>query len=126
VINSDIQSSWEIEGLDKHKALSQFGGSNETLLIVLHSYVDNTPGLLDKIRTCTETQLQDYALLVHGIKGTTYGICADAVGKQAETLEHAARRGDFPFVSEHNDALIEATEKLIDRIRVTLQEIENR
>jgi CheY-like chemotaxis protein len=124
VVNSDIHS-WEIEGLDKRKALTQFGGSNETLLIVLHSYVDNTPDLLDKIRTCTEAQLQDYALLVHGIKGTTYGICADAVGKQAELLEHAARRGDFKFVSEHNDVLIEATETLIDRIRVTIQEIEH-
>ena len=111
----------EIEGLDKEKALIQFGGSEETLWIVLQSYVDNTPALLEKIRTCTEEELTDYTLLVHGIKGTSYGICANVVGKQAESLEHAARQGDFKFISEHNTALIEATEALIERIKAVLQ-----
>jgi CheY-like chemotaxis protein len=113
--------TWEIEGLNKEKALVQFGGSEETLLIVLQSYVDNTPALIDKIRICAESQLPDYAVLIHGIKGTCYGVCADVVGKQAEELEHAAKRGDFQYVSGHNAAFVAATEALIGRIKTMLQ-----
>jgi CheY-like chemotaxis protein len=112
----------EVEGLDKAKALTAFGGSEETLVIVLQSYVDNTPELLDKIRTYNEAQLQDYVLVVHGIKGTTYGICVESVGKQAEELEHAARRGDMQYVAEHNAKLIKAVEDLIERIRAALKQ----
>ena len=115
--------TWEIDGVNKEKALAQFGNNEETYFIVLQSFVVNTPSLLSKIRTCTESQLKDYALLVHGIKGTCYGICADVVGAQAETLEVAARRGDFQHVSEHNTAFIEAAEDLIGRIRAVLREL---
>jgi hypothetical protein len=120
VVAAEPQETWEVEGVNKEKALIQFG-SEETFFIVLHSFVANTPGLLDKIRTCTESQLHDYALLVHGIKGTCYGICADPVGKLGEALEHAARQGQFSYVSEHNAAFIESTEALIDRISTMLQ-----
>ena len=122
VADLDEQDSWEIEGLDKARALEQFGGSEETYLIVLQSYVTNTPDLLDKIRAYTKAQLPNYAITVHGIKGTSYGICADTVGNLAEKLEHAAKRGDFQYVSEHNDKLIEATEQLIARIDAVLRE----
>jgi HPt (histidine-containing phosphotransfer) domain-containing protein len=115
--------AWTIEGLDKEKALVQFGGSEETYLIILQSYVVNTPGLLEKIRTCTEENLQDYAIVVHGIKGTSYGICADVVGKQAETLEQAARQSGFQYVSKHNDEFVKATEELIGRIKTVLREL---
>jgi len=121
-VDSGEPSSWVIEGVDKEKALKQFDGSEETFLIVLNSFLINTPSLLDKIRECTESQLSDYTVLFHGIKGTCYGICADTVGKQAEELEHAANRGDFQYVSEHNDAFIKATEDLIARIKEVLPE----
>jgi len=121
--DSNGQPSWKIEGIDKEKALVQFGGSEETFLIVLQSYAINTPSLLEKIRAVVDAPLQDYAILVHGIKGTSYGIGADELGKQAEALEHAARHGDAQYVSEHNAELIKATEDLIDRINTTLREL---
>ena len=120
--SSPQEMSWEIDGVDKKKGLAQFG-SEGTFFAVLQSFVTNTPGLLDKIRTCTEAQLPDYTLLVHGIKGTCFGICADTVGKQAEALEHAAHHGNFQFVSEHNDKLIEEVEQLIRRIDAVLQNV---
>jgi len=40
---SSATTTWEIDGVNKAKALVQFGGNEETLLVVLHSYVDNTP-----------------------------------------------------------------------------------
>ena len=121
--DSTSHDSWEIEGLDKARALMQFGDNEEVYLVILQSYAVNTPDLLDKIRTCTESQLSDYAIVVHGIKGTSYGICADTVGKRAEALEHAAKRGDFSFVSKHNAEFIKTAEELIDRINAILREI---
>ena len=123
ISGSDTQPSWEIEGVNKERALTQFG-SEETYCIVLQSFVTNTPGLLDKIRTYTEDQLHDYAVFVHGVKGTCYGICADVVGKQAETLEHAALRGDFQYVSEHSEKLIKAVENLIEHIESLLKDLQ--
>ena len=123
IISIDSQTStWTIEGIDKDKALKQFGESEETCFIVLNSFVTNTPGLLDKIRGCTESQLSDYAVLIHGIKGTCRGICADVVGEQAEKLEHAAEQGNYQYVSEHNSVFIETVEELMERIKATLQE----
>ena len=124
-LQSSTPASWEIEGVDKAKALAQFN-SERTFVAILESFAVNTPPLLDKIRTCTESQLPDYATLIHGIKGTCYSICADGVGKQAEELEHAAKQGNFRYVSEHNDPLIAAVETLINRIRITLQELKER
>ena len=118
-----VPESWKIEGLDKARALAQFGDSEETYLPILQSYAVNTPDLLDKIRTCTESELPNYAIIVHGIKGTSYGICADMVGTQAEALEHAARQGNFQYISEHNAGFIKATEELIDRINAVLLEL---
>jgi hypothetical protein len=69
--------------------------------------------------------LKDYTLLVHGIKGTCYGICADGVGKQAEILEQMARQGNFQYVSEHNDKLIQTVEDLVVNIKETLQKFDH-
>jgi len=110
--------------LDKAKGLMQFG-DEEVYLTILQSYVSHTPDLLDKIRTCAESELPNYAIIAHGIKGTSYAIGADAIGKQAETLEQAARRSDFQYVSENNAGFIEATEQLIDRINTVLREVKN-
>jgi len=120
VISSATRASWTIAGLDKERALVQFGNSEATLLVILQSFVKNTPGLLDKIRVITASQLQDHVALFHGIKGTCYGICADGVGKQAEALEHAARQANVRYFSEHHDNFIKAVEELIDRIKTVL------
>ena len=124
VVAAGQQQSWRIDGVDKEKALEQFGNNEETYLIILQSFVMYTPDLLDQIRTYVESRLKDYALAIHGIKGTCYGIHADAVGKQAEALEIAARREDFRYISEHNAEFIKAAEELIKRISAVLKELE--
>jgi hypothetical protein len=55
----------------------------------------------------------EYATTVHGIKGSSRGIYAIAVGDMAENLEKAAKTGDFDFVCENNVHLLESMNKLI-------------
>jgi HPt (histidine-containing phosphotransfer) domain-containing protein len=57
--------------------------------------------------------LGEYAITVHGIKGSSRGICAEEVGAKAEALEHAAKDGNYDFVTAHNADFIEAAEVLI-------------
>ncbi|MDR1043053.1 MAG: hypothetical protein LBL54_04030, partial [Clostridiales Family XIII bacterium] len=88
-----------ISGLDVEKGLSRFGG-DESFIRTLRSYAKHTPPLIEKIRNFEESDLPDVAVTVHGIKGSSYGICADVVGKKAEALEHAAKAGEYAFVSD--------------------------
>jgi hypothetical protein len=54
---------------------------------------------------------------VHGLKGSSYGICAEEIGKMAEELEFAAKRGDLETVRAKNGALIQETEALLSKLR---------
>ena len=83
---------------------------------VLQSFAYNTKSHLEALKEVSESSLPDYAISVHGLKSSCRGICAEAAGKQAESLEMAAKQGDLNFVSANNQALIDAVEKLIAEI----------
>jgi HPt (histidine-containing phosphotransfer) domain-containing protein len=104
------------------KGIHRFG-SDAGFFEVLRSFAKNTPGLLDQLRGITEQTLADYTVIVHGIKGSCLGICADDLGARAEQLELAAKANDVAFVSEHNGEFILAAEKLIDEISDLLQNL---
>ena len=103
----------DIYGLDVKKGLERFGNDVETYIGVLRSFTANIPSLLKKIEGVTVNDLADYAITVHGIKGSSRGIYAAAVANNAEILEKAAKNGDFLFVSSNNNEFIKSTEKLI-------------
>jgi CheY-like chemotaxis protein len=100
-----------VEGLDAGKGLERFGGDGKSYMESLRSYVIHTPELLKAARN-TEL-LTDYAITVHGIKGSSRGISADAIGQKAEELEHAAKAGNLDLVREENSGFILAGEEFI-------------
>ncbi|MDR3231216.1 MAG: response regulator [Synergistaceae bacterium] len=118
---SHTVGQWRIDGVDLAKALTRLGDDEELLLNVLKSYAVNTKPLLDRIRLCEKERLAEYAIIVHGIKGSSYNICAEPVGNKAQDLEHAAKREDFAFVQSNNDAFIELAEKLIEGLSAMLE-----
>jgi signal transduction histidine kinase/CheY-like chemotaxis protein len=109
-----------IEGLNIKEGCSRFGGES-AYREVLRSYATHTPELLDKLRDVREKTregtLSEYATVVHGLKGSSYGICADGIGKMAEELESAAKNGDVETVRAKNGELILAVEALLSRLR---------
>jgi hypothetical protein len=111
---------WRIDGLDLKKCLERFGGDGDVLLRTLRAFVANTPALLDRMRVPTEENLPGYAIVVHGIKSSSYGICAMPAGKRAEELERAAQSGDFAFVRENNGALVKTVDNLIAALSAML------
>jgi signal transduction histidine kinase/CheY-like chemotaxis protein len=112
-----------IDGINFGKALSRFGGNTNAYLQVLRSFVTHTPAILEKLRTPVQEDLHEYAIAVHGVKGSSYNICAELVGWQAEELEVAAKSGNFAIVESKNDAFINAAEKLISKLSALLDDL---
>jgi HPt (histidine-containing phosphotransfer) domain-containing protein len=112
----DVDTKWaegEIDGLNFTKGLARFGGNMETYLEIVASYVHYIPALLAKARVVIPETLADYAIIMHGIKGSSRHFDAETVGNLADALERAAKAGDFAFVQEHNPVFLETAEKLL-------------
>jgi len=82
---------------------------------VLRSYCIHTPILLEKLRHSKNED--EYTITVHGLKGSSAGICADAVTKQADALERASRKKDMRYIELNNALFIKDVEKLLSRLR---------
>ncbi|MDR2770687.1 MAG: response regulator [Clostridiales Family XIII bacterium] len=109
-----------IDGIDAAGCLERFGGDVSALLEVLRSYAAHTAPLLEKLRQTAREDLPAYAIIVHGIKGSSRGVCAAALADMAEALERAAKAGDADFVEANNGGLVEAAERLLERLRAAL------
>jgi PAS domain S-box-containing protein len=110
----------KLEGMDFETGLKRYG-SEEIYMKVLQSYVTHSPELLDKLRSLTRETLPDYAVTVHGLKGASYGVCANETGKGAEELEHAAKAGDYEKVRAKNATFIAKAAALLDGLRKLLE-----
>jgi signal transduction histidine kinase/DNA-binding response OmpR family regulator len=111
---ADTLRAAALEGLEWKKGLERFGGDGKSYTESLRSYAVHTPALLDSLRN--QEALEQYTVTVHGIKGSSYGISADAIGRKAEELEHAARAGNRSFVEAENGGFISMTERFIIRL----------
>ena len=117
-------SQWEINGLNVKKSIEYFGGDTGSFIDVLKSYVMNTPPLLERIQTINREDMDNYKVIVHGIKSSSRSIGAEKTGSQAEALEHAAATGDFEFVSGNNGDFVRSAESLIGNISSFLENLE--
>jgi CheY-like chemotaxis protein len=121
---SAIFDEAQIEGLDITSGLARFSGDEDSYVSTLRSYAQNTAPLIDAIREVTEENLPQIAVTVHGIKGSSFSISADVIGKQAEKLEHAAKAGDLAFVSENIGSFIAAAEEFLLRLNEFLAQVQ--
>jgi CheY-like chemotaxis protein len=140
---ASIMAGRSLEGIDLNSGLKRFDGNEETYLGIVSSYFAQIETTLGKIRACTsenwpleegwsskEADLQkktldEYRILVHSLKGTSYTIGARHIGSMAEELEKAAFSEDMKFINANNGSLIESLEKLIPVLKDFLDEIQN-
>jgi CheY-like chemotaxis protein len=116
-----IRNVW-VEGLNTEKGLERFGGAGKPYMDSLRSYVVHTPPLLKAAQAVGS--LADYAITVHGIKGSSYGVSADFIGQKAEQLEHAAKTGNADFINKENETFIKAAEQFIANLTEQLDVLE--
>jgi len=114
-------SSW----IDMEKGIARFGNDKDSYLQVLHSYAVNTRSLLELIRGVNRENLPDYAIAVHGVKGSSRGICINFIGDKAEELEKAAKEGNYDFIIAQNAAFADNLEKILDLLDGMLRQMES-
>jgi signal transduction histidine kinase/CheY-like chemotaxis protein len=115
-----------IPGINAEEGLERFGGSVNTYWDIIKSFARNTSLLLKEIRDSTyfEENINGYAIIVHGIKGSGRSIGAEALGAQAEALEHAAKAGDLAFVRENHDVFMQTADQLLEAINGEINRME--
>ncbi|MDR0854505.1 MAG: transporter substrate-binding domain-containing protein [Clostridiales Family XIII bacterium] len=106
-----------IEGLDVDVALGRTMGDTVAYLETLRTYANSTMDLLGAAEELLATDLYEYSVIVHGIKGSSYAVGAEAVGKKAEALEHAAKNGDRAFVNSNHDDFSLSVKKLLEALK---------
>ena len=112
-----------IPGLNIEKGLSRFYNDKSAYVEVLRSYSKNTPPLLEESKKVTKNSLEEYVTGVHGIRGSSSGICAEETAAMAEELEKAAIAGDYDYIAANNASLVEKALKLISDIDIMLEEL---
>jgi|GEM_PF-630585 len=112
-----------IEGLDIAQGLERYDGDEETYLMILRSYASSVHSMLGAFNTVNNDNLARYKINIHGIKGASYDIFANQVGKKAEDLEKAAIVGDLSYINDHNPLFILDTDKFIGDIKDMLSAI---
>ncbi len=110
-------------GLDMQAGVQHYG-SIEAYREILRSYAAHTPALLETMRGVSQATLPDYAVAVHGLKGASQGIGANAVGRMAELLEEGAKKGDYAFVAARHEAFARAVEGLLAALPDLLRDTE--
>jgi CheY-like chemotaxis protein len=105
-----------VDGIDLVRGKERYN-NEAAYLDILRSYYIHTPALLEKLRSLSNKpgglSLAEYTVVIHGLKGSSYGICANIIGKEAEALEGAARAGEFEKVLADNGPFIEQMELLL-------------
>jgi len=127
VLNDD--KNWQalengISGINIEKGLSRFYGDKNAYVEVLRSYAKNTIPLLEESQNVDKADLESYATIVHGIKGSSGAICAEEASGMAEALEKAAIDGDFDYITANNDNLTLTVQGVISSIEATLAEVD--
>ena len=108
-----------IEGIDIQAGKKRY--PDDTYIDVLQAYNKHIPPLLDVLRR-RET-IEEYITTVHGIKGASFGICADDIARQAAALEAAGRSGDTQFIDTNNGPFIETVSSILQQLNDFLTSI---
>jgi len=114
-----------IEGINIQKGLSRFRDDKKAYINVLRSFAKNTAPLLETLQNVDKNNLTEYAVTVHGIKGSSGSICADETAKIAESLEKAAISGNYDYIISNNTNFITTVQNLISNITTMLHKLDS-
>jgi HPt (histidine-containing phosphotransfer) domain-containing protein len=123
-----LPKRWRIKGIDFERGQTYYSGGNNYLK-VLKSFCTHTPVTLERLKNLTSVSgqehsgfLAEYAITIHGLKGSCYGICADRLGFTAQVLENAAKAGDMDTLQKENPAFISLVEQMLAELQKLLNE----
>jgi CheY-like chemotaxis protein len=118
---ADTLAKLEAAGINVNCGLERFGGCVEEYLEILALYLKEMTSLITKVSDPEPHQLAGYAIVMHGIKGSSRSVGAEELALEAEQLEKAARNDDRESVMTHNEAFIKQAQTLLARMEETLE-----
>jgi HPt (histidine-containing phosphotransfer) domain-containing protein len=115
-----------VEGVNFSNGFNRFG-EKDIYLDIIKTFINTTPAQLDIIRNFEpfKSSLNDYIIIVHGIKSASRSIGAEIAGTKAEQLEHAGKQGDIEFIMANNNDFIRLSEKLIEDLKTIITQQNN-
>ena len=115
--DGETAATIRIPGIDAEKGMVLYGDDAELYITVIESYARNTPAVINSLRCVCEENLADYAINVHGLKGSSNNVGASEVAQRAAQMEKAAKAGNLAEVLAENDSLLAEAETLVDNIQ---------
>ncbi|GHV11523.1 hypothetical protein FACS1894219_02810 [Clostridia bacterium] len=105
-----------ISGINYGEGVQRYT-DHDTYMNMLRSYAKHIPGVLNKTRAAWEKgDLKNYSILVHGLKGSSFGILANEVAEKAEIQEEAGKNGNLEAVGQGVDELLRVAGTLCKEI----------
>ncbi|MCL1846005.1 MAG: response regulator [Defluviitaleaceae bacterium] len=114
--------NFRVFGLNIDKGVARFGGDESAYVDVIRTFAQTTPAMLDKAESWSD--LTQYMTIVHGIKGSCYGIFAEKTGALAEALEAAAKTENTSFIAANNELFLKNARDLLKGISGVLAELD--
>ncbi|MCL2185146.1 MAG: ATP-binding protein [Treponema sp.] len=115
--------NYNITGIDVAQGIRRFENDSEFYVRVLRAYINSVRSVYDILKNVNEETITSYKINVHGIKGTSFDICAAKIGESAALLEKAANTADLAFIKEHNPPFIEILWKLVTDLEEMLSKV---
>lgn len=114
-----------IEGVHMKKSVEALGGSLQIYLKVLRTFIPDMEKRKEEILALLEEQdLKQFIICIHAMKGASYGVGADKLGKLAEALEIAGKAGDSKWVQENIDDFMRELDHILAGIKEYLEDME--
>ena len=126
----NILNGISFNSIDLKQGMDRFG--NEDIYInVIKSYYNDTQNLLKQLCTYNANNssdngisLSEYGAIAHSLKGASYGISANILGKKAAELEEAAKNGNIEIVGGSNPEFIKMIKALLMDLGIILEKAE--
>jgi CheY-like chemotaxis protein len=84
---------------------------------ILHSFLRHTPDVLSRMESMLPEHMPDYAVAMHGLKGSCYGVCAVRFGQMAAAMEKKAIEGYSPQLQAEHKAFVTELRELLDSLK---------
>ena len=106
-----------IPGIDAKKAFDLYEDAEDVFLAVLRSWVSDASAYIVKLRNVSAETLKDYAVSIHGLKGTSAGIGAESIREKAKELEMMAKAGNLTGIQAENESFLKQVDSQVKVIQ---------
>ncbi|MGL4594705.1 MAG: ATP-binding protein, partial [Thermoguttaceae bacterium] len=114
----------EVSEMNVDLGLVRSGGIWEIYIKSLTIFCRKLPELCDTMRGfLDESKISDFAIVIHGLKGSLAGMGCDLLSNQASELELAAKRGDVVFCVNHFGYFLHDVQEMREKLAKILGDV---